>query len=378
MLTPEVLAHTLPELVEIGLLEDEEGQVLRTAGIQNTTDLLRFFKRRGDFTTIPDLHVEGQQNLLRLARAYMKSEEGERSKLDLYDPSVHKKGTPFVPVRIEWQKITGIKRAFLDTWFQLALEDYFEPTAQLFLKDHLEGVTTAEEFYEKAIVHPIRPGQPSVRRSTHSPQLTRLIRVFFKYHQAVHLLEDRIELLRFHAYMDLGVDPASEVYAKILRPKADGSTPFAAAVYQLTLASPYFTYPRRMQEINRMRYVRIFQDDPYTLGDLMYLPWMNERRFRQAQEEAENFAISGCRSLTAILMALGYVGSYRSLKAWDDGSIGSALVRRMNEDESIHLPPGFYALLFNEMYGTAFVEAPRIGIPGLKEELMYVNVQGDD
>ncbi|MCC6939326.1 MAG: hypothetical protein IT226_13990 [Flavobacteriales bacterium] len=366
------LPHTLPELTELGLISYEEGQALPSAGIQNTTDFFQFFKKHNDFTSIPDLNEEGQQNLLRLAKAYVKTEQGELTKEDLYDPAVHKKDTPFVPVRIEWEKITGIKRAFLDAWFRRAIEDYFEPTAQLFLKDYLGGVTTAEEFYERAILHPIRPGEPSVRRSTHAPQLTRLIRVFFTYHQAVQLLDDPIELLRFHARVDLGVDPASEIYDTILKPKADGTVPFAAAVYRLTLASPYFTYPRRMQQINRMRYVRIFQDDPYTLGGLMHMG-LNEARFKQAQEEAEELAVSGCRSFIAILTALGYGESYRSLKAWDNDSISKELVWRINRDEELHLPAAFYALLFNELYGTRFVKAPRLGMEWVKEEVVYVN-----
>ncbi|MBL0126070.1 MAG: hypothetical protein IPP83_01155 [Flavobacteriales bacterium] len=372
MSQPPLLNHTLPELTELGLLTYEEGQALRTVGIQNTNDFLEFFKKHGDFTPIPDLNEEGQQKLLRLARAYVKTEQGELTKEDLYDPAVHKKDTPFVPVLIEWEKITGIKRAFLDTWFRRALEDYFLPTAELFLKDHLNGVNTAEDLYERAILHPVRAGEASVRRSVHAPSLTRLIRVFLKYHQAVQLLDDPIELLRFHARVDLGVDPASEIYDTILKPKADGTVQFAAAVYRLTLASPYFTYPRRMQQINRMRYVRIFQDDPYTLGGLMHMG-MNEERFKQAQEEAEDMAVSGCHTFTAILTALGYGESYRSLKAWDDGSISKELVWTINRDEELHLPAAFYALLFNELYGARFLEAPRLRMPGVKEEVLYVN-----
>ncbi|MEO8589770.1 MAG: hypothetical protein ABI432_10405 [Flavobacteriales bacterium] len=368
-----LLNHTLPELTELGLLSFQVSQALHHAGVRNTNDFLEVYKKHGDFTYIPDLTEQAQENLLRLAKAYLNVERGQITKEDLFDPAIFKDHTPFVPVVIEWEKVAGIKRAFLDAWVMQSIRDFFDPLAELFVKDRLGGVSNAEEFYNRVILHPVDLTVPSVRDSVYAPALRRLIRIFLNYYHATRLFDDPFELLCLYARIEFGVDPGDEAHARIHKFHPDGCLQFAHAVYRLIMASTYFNHRRGYQDINRMRFVSLLDSDPYTHGQLEYLFRMSEGRFNEARKEAEDFAEIGCRAVIEILKALGFTESYRTLKSWDDQFISKDLVQEMNRREGLDLPAPFYALLFNALYGTHFVRSPRLRVDGVGERLEYVN-----
>jgi hypothetical protein len=358
-----LITHSLPELLALGLIREAEVAPLREAGLYSTLELLEYFREQGGFNHMPGLDAQDRERMYWLAYAFERAAFDRITMDALFEPGVFKDATPFAPIRIQWERLTPVKRAFLDEWVRRTIHDFFSPEQSAFVTRYMGEVTNAEDFYNKAILHPLRPEGQVTSLNEHSPRLRRMIRIFLNYYRATQLTNDPFELLRLFARIELGVLPESEVHQCINRSHADGGFHFAKATYELVMDSPYFNYRRRFQDINRMRYVRIFNDDPYTHGNLAYLPYMTQERFEREKVDAEEFAVGGCRSVIGILKALGFTSTYRTWKLWNEDRITSNLVVELNRREDLHLPPEFYALLFNELYGTRFVRVPWPG-PG--------------
>ena len=351
-----LIDHSLAELAELGLLHESATAPLASAALTTTSTILAHFQQHHSFASIEGL-TESQRHLARLSTAFLNLMSGKFTSAHLYDDTVRNQSALFIPGAIDWPKVTGYKRDFLDTWITQRIAGYAAGKSQHFINVYLGELKDAEDFYHKAILHPLRPDGLSVRGSGYEGHITYVIKLFLRLHQATVLLDDPIDLLKCWAWNEYGMAYDNEHLRRIIELYKGDAFPFAYATYKMDMSSPYFNYPRRMQQINRMRYVSLFNKAPYGYGNLDYLPEMTPERFAADQEAANTHAELDCRSIIHCLKALGFPNDYRALKGWNEEQLSIELVDAIarREDLARHeLPARYYAFLLNELYGTRF------------------------
>lgn len=360
---PSILInHTLPELTQLGLLHTKEAEPLLNAGITSTSDLLAYHHQHKDFTSIQGLSAESQRHLEHLVMELLRLKTGIFSTEHLFDDAVGDRSALFVPVAIDWSQVTGYKRDFLDTWITHRRASCTYPYVQEFLRAYLEGVQGAEAYYRAAIVNPLRADSSGVLGSGCSWFMEETNKLFLRLCQAAQLLDDPVELFRCWVWNQYRLEREGEHLRRILALYDGTSFPFAYAVQAMDLSSPYFNYRRGFQDINRMRYVSLYNDDPYTWGNLAYTG-MSEKQYRAAREEAEEYATLDCRAIIACLLALGFRANYRNSSDQREDQVSMTLVNRINRLEGLFHPAQYYAFLFNELYGAQFV----VGRPHIRQ-----------
>lgn len=352
-----LINHSLPELTALVLLNSKEADPLRAAGLSTTFSILAHFQQHKSFSSIECLSEQSQRHLSRMSTAFLNMMEGKFTSAYLFDGTVSNTSALFIPVTIDWSTVTGYKRDFLDTWITHRIAGYAGGKSQHFINVYLGELKGAEDFYNKAILHPLRPDGLSVRGSGYERHITYVIKLFLRLHQATVLLNDPIDLLRCWAWNEYGMANDNEHLRRIIELYKGHAFPFAYATYKMDIATPYFNYPRAFQEVNRMRYVCMFNRHPYTFGNLDYLPGMTPQRFAADQEAANTHAELDCRSIVHCLKALGFKNDYRALKGWSEQRLSTELLDTIarREDLTRHeMPARYYAFLLNELYGTRF------------------------
>ncbi|MBK9175514.1 MAG: hypothetical protein IPM46_04090 [Flavobacteriales bacterium] len=366
------LNHTLPELIELGLLRNKETEPLFKVGITSTFDLLAYHHEHKGFTSIEDLSQESQRDLTRLVMEFLRMKTGRFTAEQLFADRVNDTAPIFVPIEIDWSKVTGIKRDFLDHWITRRITNYHPEPLQRFFKDHLGEVTGAEDFNHKAILYPLRPNAASIREHKYAGYLTYVIKMFLRLYHGTRLLDEPMDLLKCWVWNEYGMAPDKEYIKRISELYKGNAFPFAMAVYKIELSSSYFNHLRGYQDINRMRYVSLFNNQPYSYGDLAYLFRMSEEQFNEARDEAESEAVNGCRAIIDGLKALGFKSDYRDRSDWREDRLSMTLVSQVNRRENLLLPAEYYAFLFNELYGTGFKRTTVFNEQGVKE-IAYLN-----
>ncbi len=361
------LNHSFAELLSLGLLSDREAAPLEAASLPTTTSILAHFQQHHSFTSIEGLSEQSQRHLALMSTAFLNMMEGKFTSAHLYDHTVRNPNALFIPVAIDWSTITGYKRDFLDTWITHRIGGYADGKSPHFINAYLGAIKGAEDFYNKAILHPLRADGLSVRGSGYERHITYVIKLFLRLHQATVLLSDPIDLLKCWAWNEYGMAHDNEHLRRIIELYQRGAFPFAYAVYQMDMSTSYFNYPRGFQEVNRMRYVGMFNRHPYTLGNLDYLPGMTPQHFAAEQEAANTHAELDCRSIIHCLQALGFKNDYRALKGWSEEGLSSELLDTIARREDLirhELPGRYYAFLLNELYGTRFGQDEITGTVG--------------
>lgn len=349
--------HSIPELAALGLLSARETAPLEAASLTTTFSILAHFQQHESFNSIEGLSEQSQRHLSLLATAFLNLMSGKFTSAHLFDDTVRNQSALFIPVAIDWSKVTGYKREFLDTWITHRIAGYSAGKSEHFINVYLGELKDAEDFYNKAILHPLRPDGLSVRGSGYERHITYVIKLFLRLHHASVLLDDPVDLLKCWAWNEYGMAYDNEHLRRIIELYQGHAFPFAYTTYQMDMSSPYFNYARAFQEVNRMRYVSMFNKDPYGYGDLDYLSGMTPERFAGEQEAANTHAELDCRSIIHCLKALGFTNDYRALKGWNEEQLSIELVDTIarREDLARHqLPTGYYAFLLNELYGTRF------------------------
>lgn len=357
MSAPLVLDHSVDELLALGLLSPNESEPLFNAGLKGTFDILTSHHENKNFASIQGLNEQSQLYLSRMSTAFLNVMSGKFTSAHLYDDSLRNPNALFIPVAIDWSTVTGYKRDFLDTWITQRISGYADGKSPHFINAYLGAIKGAEDFYNKAILHPLRADGPSVRGSGYERHITYVIKLFLRLHQATVLLSDPIDLLKCWAWNEYGMAHDNEHLRRIIELHQRGAFPFAYAVYQMDMSTSYFNYPRGFQEVNRMRYVGMFNRHPYTFGNLDYLPGMTPERFAADQEAANTHAELDCRSIIHCLQALGFKNDYRALKGWSGEGLSTELLDMIARREDLirhELPGRYYAFLLNELYGTRF------------------------
>lgn len=263
--------------------------------------------------------------------------------VDLFSDSLRDDSSLFLPVSIEWETMAAFQRQYIEAWMEYSISWYSDPDSDCFFSYFTEPGFNARNFFTFSHDCPLLTEEVA-RFSEKEIKIIRFQRsAFSKFAYAAQHLSSPDELLRFFCFFELYLNTDAGVYSEINNYKAGGHYPFARAVYSLVTATPFFNYPRRFQQVNRIRYVRIFNSDSYTYGNLSYLN-MGERAFQHAAKEANFLAEHWCSGVTGILKSLGYTVFYIE-DGCPDGNF-KKLAGEINSREHLYLPAAFYKHLF--------------------------------
>lgn len=368
--------HSIAELHELCLIDQPQFVLLNSAGLQSLSEILNYYFQDNSFRTLPGIDNKMEGELIIFSEKLIEKEKQRLTPEDLFTKEFRKNNDFFVPLKINWDELEEFKRAFLDAWIRYSLDWYQDADQKDFFRNKFGDNVDAKSFYETAILHPLSETKISSLPENIASSLKYNRSAFMKLYEATKILSEPIDILRFFIFYEFFFDLFDTKYKSILEYVKRENVPYAYLVEHIVCSSKYFDRPRGMKDINMMRFVSIFNTDPYGFGILENLFRMTRKNYDELNNETNSFAEKWSRATIQVLKALGFKENYRSMKNWNEHELTKNLVADINAREKLYLPESFYALLFNELFDLKF--ELREFVEGDKVVSGYVNMIGSN